>query len=122
MIFKKISGLAFGIAFLMAIVIFTGYGRAYLPIFIAKIIFLTSGAVAFLLNVIFYKKGKHAQTFTLFYWVGSIVLFTGFAFKIFHWPFATIIILIGVGILGISFILPNKNKSIPKDEDLLDDF
>ncbi len=120
--YKKISGIAFALSFLMAIVLFTGYGRAYVSIEMAKIIFLSSGAIALFMNILSYKTGKHEQTFNLFYWIGSIVLFLGFAFKILHWPMASIIILIGAFILGVAFLLPNKVKKKQKDDDLLDNF
>jgi len=119
---KKISGIAFALSFTMAIVLFTGYGRSYISIEWAKIIFLSSGAIALFLNILSYKTGKHEQTFNLFYWIGSIVLLLGFAFKIFHLPMASLIILIGALTLGIAFLLPNKVKKKHKDEDLLDEF
>jgi len=120
--YKKISGIAFALSFLMAIVLFTGYGRAYVSIEMAKIIFLSSGAIALFMNILSYKTGKHEQTFNLFYWIGSIILFLGFAFKILYWPLASMIILIGALVLGVAFLLPNKVKKEQKDEDLLDNF
>ncbi len=106
----------------MAIVLFTGYGREFIPIYIAKILFLIFGAIAFILNLVSFKSGKHEKTFNLFYWIGSIVLFIGLSFKILHWPFSILILLIGGRILGISFLLPNKTKKVKKDSELLDDF
>ncbi len=122
MIYKKISGIAFTLAFLMAITLFTGYGRGFIPAYIAKLLFLIFGGIAFSLNLISYKTGKHNQTFNLFYWIGSIVFFTGLAFRIFHWQFSNPILLIGIGILGVSFLLPDKIKKQKHDDDLLDNF
>ena len=122
MIYKKISGFAFACAFAMAVILFTGYGREFIPINIAKVLFLIFGAIAFILNLISYKTGKHEKTFNLFYWIGSIVFFIGLAFRILHWPFSNLILLIGAGVLGISFLLPGKIKKQEKDDDLLDNF
>ncbi len=119
---KKIAGISFAIAFLMAIVLFTGIGRTFVPGNTAKFLFLTFGAIALVLNLISYKSGKHEKTFNFFYWIGSIVAFIGIMFKILHWPFSSIILIMGAGILVVSFLLPNKFKKVEKDEDLLDDF
>lgn len=122
MTFKTISGISFFLAFTMAVVLFTGTGSQYVSIHLAKILFLFFGALAFVFNLISYKKGKHIQTFNLLYWTGSLVLFIGLAVKILHGPYSSIVLLFGAGILGTSFLIPNKLKRRAKDENLLDDF
>ncbi len=119
---KKIAGIAFGIAFLMAIVLFTGNGRSYISISTAKIIFIISGAVGLFLNLLSFRSGKNGSVFSFLYWAGSLVVFLGLIFLIMRWPYGYYIVIGGMSILGISFILPEKLVSPKKnDNELLDD-
>ncbi len=121
--FKKFAGIAFAIAFLMAIVLFTGVGRSYISLSTAKIIFMISGAIGLFLNLISFKSGKHSQGFNFFYWAGSIILFAGLTFLLMRWPYGYYIIVTGLVVVGISFFIPERFISPEqKDSDLLDDF
>lgn len=119
---KKIAGIAFGVAFLMAIVLFTGNGRNYISLPVAKTIFIITGAVGLFLNLLSFQSGKSGSVFSFFYWAGSLIVFLGLIFLLMHWPFAYYIIIAGMAILGVSFILPEKLIAEQKnDSDLLDD-
>ncbi len=120
--FKKYAGVAFAIAFLMAIVLFTGTGRSYISMGTAKIIFMIAGALGLFLNLISFKSGQHSQGFNFFYWAGSIILFAGLTFLLMRWPYGYYIIVTGLVIVGVSFFIPERFIS-PKqeDSDLLDD-
>lgn len=121
MVLKKVAGFLFIVAFLMAIVLFTRFGSNLVPLSLAKLIFLISGAVAILLNLISFRQGKHSAEFNLIYWIGSILLFLGLVFKLMHWPYSTYIILGGIAIVGISFIYnPSFEKEQDESNDLLD--
>lgn len=121
MILKKIAGVSFAIAFLMAIVLFTGTGREYISLSLAKMIFMIAGAIGLLLNLLSFQTGKHNIAFNFLYWSGSIVLFVGLTFLLMNWPYGYYIIITGLFILGVSFILPESLIS-PKDNssDILD--
>ena len=121
MVLKKIAGLAFAVSFLMAIVLFTGTGREYIPISLAKTIFLICGAIGLFLNLLSFRTGKHGSVFSFLYWSGSIVLFIGLSFLMLRYPYGFYIIVTGMILLGISFIMPEKIISEEKDNDLLDD-
>lgn len=121
MLLKKIAGIAFAIAFLMAIVLFTGTGREYISFPTAKYVFMASGAVGLFLNLLSFQHGQQNSIFNFLYWLGSIVLFVGLIFLLMHWPYGFYIIVAGLTILGISFVFPEKwlgAKS--EDSDLLD--
>lgn len=121
MILKKIAGGMFVIAFLMAVLLFTNIGSGILPKSTAKFIFLISGALAFLLNLISFRHGKHSAEFNLIFWIGSIFVFVGLVFKIMHWPYSTYILLGGLGIVGVSYIYnPSFEKDNAVENDLLD--
>tara|TARA_B110000285_G_scaffold95938_1_gene109413 strand:- start:7631 stop:7996 length:366 start_codon:yes stop_codon:yes gene_type:complete len=121
MILKKIAGIAFIVSFLMAIRVFTGNGGQYISYPVAKYIFLVSGAIALLLNLLSFQYGKGSQMFNLFYWIGSVLLFMGLAFKILHFPYVFPIIIAGLIFFSISFIVPSINKEDNSPSDLLDD-
>lgn len=122
MIFKKIAAISFAIAFLMAIVMFTGIGIDIISRGIAKIIFLTCGAIGLLFNLFSFRSGKQRSGFNFFYWFGSIVLFFGLTFRIMHWPYGFYIIIAGLIIVGISFFYtPKMEDDASSNNDLLDD-
>lgn len=119
---KKISGIAFGVAFIMAIVLFTGNGRSYISISSAKLIFIVSGAVGLFLNLLGFKSGKSNIVFSFLYWAGSLITFFGLIFLIMRWPYGYYIVISGMVVLGISFVVPEKILDQGKNEsDLLDD-
>ena len=122
MILKKFAGIAFAIAFLMAIVLFTNIGRQYISLSIAKIIFMISGAIGLLLNLLSFQSGKNTLLFNFLYWTGSIVLFVGLTFILMRYPYGFYIIITGLVIVGASFILP-ESLLYKKDSnnDLLDE-
>jgi hypothetical protein len=121
MMIKKFAGFCFGIAFLMAIVLFTGTGSQFISISLAKYIFMISGAIGLLLNLLSFKSGKHSPVFNFLYWSGSIILFVGLTFVLMRWPYGFYIIVTGMGVLGISFIIPESIIKEDKNTDLLDD-
>lgn len=121
MILKKLAGVAFGVAFLMAIVLFTNIGRQYIPLYVARYIFIGSGAIALLLNLVSFQSGKSSPLFNFLYWAGSIVVFIGLVFFIMHWPYGFYLLLIGMGVTGLSFLLPaNAGQPVEENEDILD--
>ena len=118
---KRFSGIAFAIAFLMAIVLFAGVGRQFISMSTAKTIFIISGAIGLILNLLSFRTGKHGPLFNFLYWTGSIVLFIGLNFILLRYPYGFYIIVSGIAILGISFVLPEKlAESNRENSDLLD--
>lgn len=121
MILKKIAGGMFVIAFAMAILLFTNFGSGLLPKSTVKFLFLSSGALAFILNLISFRHGKHSAEFNLFFWIGSIFVFVGLVFKIMHWPYSTYVLLAGLGTVGVSYLYnPFTEKEQSEENDLLD--
>ena len=121
-IMKRIAGICFAVAFLMAIVLFTNYGREYVSYSTAKYTFMACGALGLFFNLLSFKSGKHSQLFNFLYWSGSIVLFAGLTFQLMCWPHALYIIIAGLAIIGVSFVLP-ESLVVKKDgnKDILDD-
>lgn len=120
---KRVSGIAFALAFIMAIVLFTGYGSSIIPINTAKYLFFAFGAIALFTNLISFQQGKHSPIYSFAFWSASILLFIGFIFKIMHWPYSTIIMIVGLSALGLTFFIPStRSTEKEKDEELLDNF
>jgi len=116
MLLKKIGSIAFGLAFLMAIVLFTGYGSKYISLSLAKILFLVFGGLGMFLNLLSFNKGKSDEGFNFIFWTGSLIIFIGFIFMMMHWPYSTFILLGGLGITGLSFIYSPTLKANNKEE------
>ncbi len=120
MILKRIAAISFAIAFIMALVLFTELGNDIIPRSVAKYLFLAAGAFGLLFNLLSFRHGKSDAGFNFFYWLGSLVAFTGLAFMLFHWPYGKYILIAGMLILGVSFFYtPNIDPQKPED-DLLD--
>ncbi len=121
-IFKNIAGVCFGIAFLMALVLFGDIGLQYISITTARYIFMISGALGLIFNLLSFQTGKHSPIYNFLYWSGSIILFGGLAFLQFRIPYGFQLLVAGMIVLGSSFFIPasliNKEQ---KDEDILDD-
>ncbi len=121
MLIKRIASFSFAVAFLMGIILFTGYGRQYISLPNARIVFMISGAVALVLNLFTFQSSKHNTVFSFFYWAGSIILFTGLIFQLMAWKYSQTIVFAGLGITGISFFLTPDLMDQKNDEsELLD--
>ena len=122
---KRIAAVAFVVAFAMAVVIFTGYGRNFIDIRTARIVFIVSGAVALAFNLFSFQGGKHTPLFNFIYWTGSIVTFIGLVGMQFKVQYSKYIMIGGMVILGLSLVLPTKwitkIATTEKPKDVLDD-
>lgn len=119
---KRLAAVAFGISFLMALVLFGGIGREMIGISLARIIFLISGGLGLILNLLSFKYGKHDPSFNLFYWGGSVILFIGLIFMLMHWPYGFYILIGGMLIVGVSFFVPSGTLDPKKKEsDIIDE-
>lgn len=122
---KRIAAVAFIIAFTMAVVIFTGYGRNLIDIRTARIVFIVSGAVALAFNLFSFQGGKRTPLFNFIYWTGSIVTFVGLVGMQFKVQHSKYIMIGGMVILGLSLVLPakwiTKMTSSERPNDVLDD-
>lgn len=123
MIFQRIASVCFGLAFLMAIVMYTRVGSQYISISTARILFLSLGGIGLLLNLLTYKLGKGDSNFNFFYWIGSVILFIGLTFMSLHRSYGFYIVIAGMVILGISFFYTPKidDDDDSAKNDLLDD-
>ena len=120
MIFKKIAGFCFGVAFIAAIILFTGIGSIVISTSLARIIFMITGGIGMVLNLVAFRYGKHDPEFNLLYWLGSVVIFIGLILMMMHWRIAIYIVLIGASVTGFSFIYSPKIFNKDEEDDLLD--
>lgn len=121
-ILKRVGGLSFAIAFLLAINVFAGIGREYLSLGTARYLFLGFGGLGLILNLVTFQLGKYHPIYNLTFWGGSIVTFIGLILDLFYVRYSFYVLILGLIIVGISFILP-KQFVDPKgsNPDLLDD-
>lgn len=123
MILKKIAGVFFILAFLMALRLYFNLGRGVLPLSYAKYGFILFGLTGLILNLLSFKYNNKNIGYNFFYWLGSITVFFGLLFRVLHWPFSQWILIGGMVILGASFFIPASlfGSSDKKNDEILDD-
>jgi hypothetical protein len=119
---KKIAGLCFALSFVCMALLFVQ--SPFISDYKSqlKTAFLIFGALAMLFNLISYNYSKKGNTlFNFLFWVGAIFIFFGIIFKMFHYPYRTILLMSGLFISAVSFIVSKfyKENKI-NDSDLID--
>jgi chromate transport protein ChrA len=119
---KKIAGLCFALSFICMALLFVKSTIISDYRSVLKTAFLIFGALAMVFNLISYNYSNKGNTlFNFLFWVGAILIFFGIIFKMFHFPFQTLLILAGLFISAFSFIISKFYKENKKDDsDLLD--
>ena len=119
---KKIAGLCFALSFVCMALLFVQSPLLSDYKSQLKTAFLIFGALAMLFNLISYNYSKKGNTlFNFLFWVGAIFIFFGIIFKMFHYPYRTILLMSGLFISAVSFIVSKFYKENKKnDSDLID--
>lgn len=119
---KIISGISFFLAMLCAVVLLTNisvpFSKTYL---IYGVIGL--GAFGVIINLLNVQQSKHNILYSIVYWLSCLILIFGITFRIMHWPFSNIALIVGVSGLLVSMFLPKtKVENKNENKELLDDF
>jgi chromate transport protein ChrA len=119
---KKIAGLCFALSFICMALLFVKSTIISDYRSVLKTAFLIFGALAMVFNLISYNYSNKGNTlFNFLFWIGAILIFFGIIFKMFHFPFQTLLILAGLFISAFSFIISKFYKENKKDDsDLVD--
>ncbi len=119
---KKIAGLCFALSFVCMALLFVKSPFISDYKSLLKTAFLIFGALAMLFNLISYNYSKKGNTlFNFLFWVGAIFIFFGIIFKMFHYPYRTILLMSGLFISAVSFIVSKFYKENKKNNsDLID--
>ena len=119
---KKIAGLCFALSFICMALLFVKSTIINDYRTELKTAFLIFGALAMVFNLISYNYSYKGNTlFNFLFWVGAILIFFGIIFKMFHYPFQTILILSGLFLSASSFIISKFYKEGKNDDsDLVD--
>lgn len=120
MIFKRIGSICFALAFLLAIVVMTGYGSEIISKPLARMGIIIFGAVALLMNLLSFRYDSQGEGNNLVFWIGSAIIFVGLIFKMQHYPFNQLILIVGLGVAGLSFFYNPLKKESDQDDELLD--
>lgn len=119
---KLIGGFCYIVSFFFAASLFLKIDIGISQGFIL-LIFLSLGALGFLLNLVSYSKDKTGnQISNLTYWLGSFFVFAGLVFKILAFPFSISFIIIGSVVLFFSIFYFKNKKPKEEDNDILDQF
>jgi archaellum biogenesis protein FlaJ (TadC family) len=121
-ILKRVGGICFAIAFIMALPIFGRIGLEYISIPTARYLFIGFGALGLILNLVTFQTGRYQPLYNLTYWGGSIIVFAGLIMNLFRIQFAVFVMIAGLLIVGVSFVLPKRYvERKDSNPDILDD-
>jgi hypothetical protein len=125
MVFNRISAVLFFLSAFCIILMISGYIPLSNPFYFWGG-FIGLGSLAFLFSMIsvFYDKQRKAQNLNpikgITRYLGMFVVFIGFTFTIFHYPYSRILLFAGILITAASVFMKVKaDKSV--DSDVLDD-
>lgn len=122
MLIKRIGFIGFMLAFVCAIVIFSGYGSQLISRQNAKIGMIVFGAIGLLMNLLSFKYQQDNEQYNILFWIGSLIIFFGLILRIELINISSYVIIAGTFISGISFFYNPFSKTNRKsNEDLLDD-
>lgn len=119
---KTISGVSFFLAMLCAVLLLLNVSVPFSKIYLIYGV-IGLGFFGILINLVNIKESKHNLLYSVVYWISCLILIIGITFRIMHWPFSFIAIIVGISGLFLSMFLP-KMKVDTKNEnkELLDDF
>jgi hypothetical protein len=78
-----------------------------------------AGLLGSLLQFRFLPEEKW-EDFNLLFWIGSLVVFIGFVLQTLHLNYATYILILGLGVTGLSFFVNPFRKDKDEEDELLD--
>lgn len=117
---KNISTTCYLLGMICAVLMYThntfGY---YSSIRIGFYVFGGAGLILSLLQFRFIPEDKREE-FNLLFWIGSLVVFLGFAAQTLHLKYSSQILILGIGVTGLSFFINPFRKDKDEDEELLD--
>ncbi|MCO5260034.1 MAG: hypothetical protein M9916_07815 [Crocinitomicaceae bacterium] len=121
---KLISGIAFGVAMLLIVVLIIGEQLSIGIRIKLSFLSLGLGLLGIVLNLFMINESKHSIAFSLFYWVASGFLLVGIWMMVVNSPFlnAKYILFVGIALMVLTYFIPKERKIKKKDSDLLDDF
>jgi len=119
---KKIAGLCFALSFICMAFLFVNVSLFTENKALLKTAFLIFGALGLMFNLLSYNQEKKGTSLINFlFWLGAITIFFGIIFKMFHYPFHTVLLIGGIFISASSFIISKFYKEDEKDDsDLVD--
>ena len=118
MIFKKIGAICFALAFILAIGVFTNYLQGFISKYNAKYGIIVVGGIALLMNLLSFKYDSKSEQ-NIVFWIGSVIVFTGFILKMSSNPINQAVLIAGMLIVALSYFFNPFDKS-EKNEELLD--
>ncbi|MFN5981855.1 MAG: hypothetical protein ACK476_09110 [Fluviicola sp.] len=91
-----------------------------LPIKTLRILFICFGALGIILNLLQVKE-EGLENSNLLHWIGSLIVFIGLIGKTLHIQSMFFLIIIGLGITGISYFYNPFSKKDKSNSELLDE-
>jgi hypothetical protein len=117
---KAISNICYILGMVCAVLLYTQntMGSPH-AIRIGFYVFGGAGLVLSLLQFRFIPEEKW-EDFNLLFWIGSLVIFTGFVFQTLHLRYASYILIAGFAVTGFSFFVNPFKKDKDEEDNILD--
>jgi heme/copper-type cytochrome/quinol oxidase subunit 4 len=119
MIFKRLASIGFAISFILAIAVFTDLFSGIISRTNAKYGIIVFGGIALLMNLLSFKYDQNSENNNIVFWIGSVIVFVGLIFKIQHYNYDQILLIIGIFTVALSYFY-NPFKNQEKNENILD--
>lgn len=117
---KAISNICYILGMVCAILLYTQNTMGSPGIIrIGFYVFGGAGLILSLLQFRFIPEEKW-EDFNLLFWIGSLVIFTGFVFQTLHLRYSTYILIAGFAVTGFSFFVNPFRKDKDEEDDILD--
>jgi hypothetical protein len=121
-ILKLTGGFCYIVSFFLAASLFMNFNVG-LSQGATLFIFLSLGALGFLLNLISYSRDKTGNPMSnLTYWLGSFFVFAGLVFYMLGLNYSKVLIIFGSVVLFISIFFLRRRKIMKGDNEILDQF
>lgn len=119
---KTVSGASFFLAMLCVVLLLTNFSVPFPRVYLVYGV-IGLGVFGMIINLININQSKHNILYSVVYWISSLILIIGITFRLMHWPFSYIGIIVGVSGLFVSMFLPKiKVEKKNENKELLDDF
>lgn len=117
---KSIANVSYLLGILCALMLYTQNTFGYF--YVIRIGFYLFGGLGLILSLLqfrFLPEDKW-EDFNLLFWVGSAVIFIGFAFQTLHMKYASQILILGLAVTGISYFINPFKRRKDEENDILD--
>ncbi|MDR0801724.1 hypothetical protein [Fluviicola sp.] len=117
---KSIANTSYILGIVCALMIYTQHTFGYF--YVIRTGFYVFGGLGLILSLLQFRFLPENQwgDFNLLFWIGSAVIFIGFAFQNLHIKYASLVLILGLAVTGISYFINPFKRRKDEENDILD--